>query len=96
MKTVLDCLLTLREKSLQNALGDNISVTNSITASPRVNSPFHYHSSQTFGGEQKKIPFASKLQRVMSSPLMAGRVNLNSDSVLCLSIPFSEHGAMVI
>ncbi|KAK7369979.1 hypothetical protein VNO80_12028 [Phaseolus coccineus] len=92
MKAVVDGLLTLREKSLQNALVDNnISVTHSITMSPRVNSPFHYHCSQTFGGEQKKIPVASKLQRVMSTPVMAGPVNLNSDSVLCLSIPFSEH-----
>jgi len=87
MKAVVDGLLTLREKSLQNALVDNnTSVTHSITMSPRVNSPFHYHCSQSFGREQKKIPVASKFQRVMSTPVMAGPVNLNSDSVLCLSI----------
>nr|XP_007160373.1 hypothetical protein PHAVU_002G316200g [Phaseolus vulgaris]ESW32367.1 hypothetical protein PHAVU_002G316200g [Phaseolus vulgaris] len=72
MKAVVDGLLTLREKSLQNALVDNnTSVTHSITMSPRVNSPFHYHCSQSFGGEQKKIPVASKLPRIMSTPVMA-------------------------
>ncbi|TKY60926.1 Kinesin KP1 [Spatholobus suberectus] len=72
MKAVVDCLLTLREKSLQNALGDNISVTNSNTVSPRGNVPFNFHCSPTFGGEQRKVSAGSKLQRVMSSPIMAG------------------------
>ncbi|CAJ1936898.1 unnamed protein product [Sphenostylis stenocarpa] len=72
MKAVVDCLLTLREKSLQNALGDYFSVINSITVSPRVISPFHSHCSPAFGGEQKKTPVGSKLQRVLSSSLIPG------------------------
>jgi len=81
MKAVVECLLTLREKSLQHAFGDNISPQNFITVSPRVNSPFHYHCSTTFGGDQKKFSVLSKLQRVMSSPSVPGSVNLNSYSV---------------
>ncbi|XP_052730769.1 kinesin-like protein KIN-14D [Vigna angularis] len=67
MKAVVECLLTLRKKSLQHGFGDNLP--SSITVSPRVNSPFHHHHcSTTFGGEQKKFSISSKLQRVMSSP----------------------------
>ncbi|MED6134871.1 hypothetical protein PIB30_041038, partial [Stylosanthes scabra] len=44
MKNVVDCLLTLRAKSLQNAWGDNISMTSSkvrsITSSPSSHSKF--------------------------------------------------------
>lgn len=80
MKAVVECLLTLRKKSLQHAFGDNLP--SSITVSPRVNSPFHHHHcSTTFGGEQKKFSTSSKLQRVMSSPSVQGSVNLNSDFV---------------
>ncbi|KHN16578.1 Kinesin-4 [Glycine soja] len=71
MKAVVDCLLTLREKSLQNALGDNISVTNSNIVSPHGNTPLSFHCSPTFGGEQRKIAAGSMLQRVKSSPVMA-------------------------
>ncbi|KAL5189069.1 Kinesin-like protein KIN-14P [Glycine soja] len=70
MKAVVDCLLTLREKSLQNALGDNISVTNSNTVSPHGNAPFNFHCSPTFGGEQRKIAAGSMLQRVNSTPII--------------------------
>ncbi|XP_029128147.1 kinesin-like protein KIN-14D isoform X4 [Cajanus cajan] len=71
MKAVVDCLLTLRAKSLRNALGDNISVTNSNTVSPRVNIPPNFHHSPSFSGDQKKSLAGSKLQRVMSTPVMA-------------------------
>lgn len=72
MKPVVDCLLTLRAKSLQNALGD----TNSNSASPRGNSPISFHSSPPFG-DQRKVSSESRFQRVLSSPVMTGPVNFN-------------------
>ncbi|KAK7398919.1 hypothetical protein VNO78_10093 [Psophocarpus tetragonolobus] len=72
MKAVVNCLLTLREKGLHNALGDNISVTNSNTVIPGGNAPISFHCSPTFAGEQRKVSAGStKLQRVMSTPVMA-------------------------
>jgi len=84
MKAVVDCLLTLREKSLQNALGDNISVTNSNIVSPHGNTPLSFHCSPTFGGEQRKIAAGSMLQRVKSSPVMAGPVNFIQLRLVCV------------
>ncbi|KAK7358285.1 hypothetical protein VNO77_00212 [Canavalia gladiata] len=62
MKAVVDCLLTLRAKSLQNALGDN-----SNTPSSRVSTSSNFQCS-TLGGEQRRVASDSKLQRVFSSP----------------------------
>ncbi|RDY11103.1 Kinesin-like protein KIN-14O, partial [Mucuna pruriens] len=70
MKVVVDCLLILRAKSLQNALGDN-------TVSPHGNAPSNIHYSPTCGGA------GSKLQRVMSTPVMPGPVNF-----IQLRLPF--------
>ena len=76
MKSVVDCLLTLRAKSLQNAWGDNISMTNSKVRSI-ANSPSSVHYSSSNGGDQRKIPSESKFQSVLRSPVMAGMVNFN-------------------
>ena len=75
----------LREKSLQNALGDNISVTNSNSVSPHGNAPFNFLCSPTFGGEQRKIAAGSMLQRVNSTPIiMAGPVNFIQLRLVCV------------
>lgn len=63
MKAVVDCLLSLRAKSLQNAFGDNISTTNSNGASPRGNAPSNVPHSPSS---------ESKYQRVLSSPYLGG------------------------
>ncbi|KAK7320028.1 hypothetical protein RJT34_04757 [Clitoria ternatea] len=57
MKAVVDCLLTLRAKSLQNALGDGFN-----TASPR-----NVHGSPTVRLEPRRGSFGSRLQNVLSS-----------------------------
>nr|XP_029154290.1 kinesin-like protein KIN-14K [Arachis hypogaea] len=64
MKSVVDCLLTLRAKSLQNAWGDNISMTNSKVRSIMSSPSSH-------GGDQRKNPSESKFQSVLRSPVMA-------------------------
>ncbi|XP_027343227.1 kinesin-like protein KIN-14K [Abrus precatorius] len=68
MKAVVDCLLTLRAKSLQNALADN---NHSNSSSPGGNSPFTFPCSPPFNGQPRRVSAGSKLQRVFSSPLVA-------------------------
>nr|XP_027193131.1 kinesin-like protein KIN-14K isoform X2 [Cicer arietinum] len=71
MKPVVDCLLILRAKSLQHSLGDNVSVTNCNSSSPRGFAPssFHY-SPPPFGVDRTKGLPESRFHRVKSSPLM--------------------------
>lgn len=73
MKPVVDCLLILRAKSLQHSLGDNVSVTNCNSSSPRGFAPssFHY-SPPPFGVDRTKGLPESRFHRVKSSPLMTG------------------------
>ena len=72
MKAVVDWLLKLRSKSLQSALGSNISVTNLKSDSPRGNGSSRVHFSTTSVEERRKVSYDSKSQHVLRSPLMAG------------------------
>ncbi|XP_057415829.1 kinesin-like protein KIN-14C isoform X3 [Lotus japonicus] len=65
MKPVVDCLLTLRARSLQNALADNICVSPRSRGSSPSSNPY---SPPSFGGDQRK---ESRFQRLLSSPVMA-------------------------
>ncbi|KAI4353565.1 hypothetical protein L6164_002504 [Bauhinia variegata] len=70
IKVVVDCLLTLRAKSLQNCLVDKISTSSSKSESPRSPSRIFCSSpSKEPKEDQKKLSFASKFQRVLRGPV---------------------------
>lgn len=85
MKPVVDCLLTLRARSLQNALADNICVSPRSRGSSPSSNPY---SPPSFGGDQRK---ESRFQRLLSSPVMAGLVNFIQHP-----LPFSVCVTMVL
>ncbi|KAK7291434.1 hypothetical protein RIF29_06571 [Crotalaria pallida] len=76
MKSVVDCLLTLRAKSLQNAWGDNNSIANSKVVRPLGNATSSVHFT-----DQKKILPESKFQRLVRGPFMPG-TNAPTQSLL--------------
>ncbi|KAJ7970378.1 Kinesin-like protein [Quillaja saponaria] len=71
MKAVMDCLLTLRAQSLQNAVGGNFSKTSSKSDSPHGDSSPHGPFSPLSGEEKRKVLSESKCQRVLRSPMMS-------------------------
>ncbi|KAI4355983.1 hypothetical protein L6164_000037 [Bauhinia variegata] len=70
MKAVVDCLLTLRAKGLQNSLVDKNSKSNVKSRSPRSPSSGVFYSPSS-KEDQRKVSFESKSQRVLRSPVMA-------------------------
>ncbi|KAE9586048.1 putative minus-end-directed kinesin ATPase [Lupinus albus] len=67
MKSVVDCLLTLRAKSLQNALGDNITNSNAVRPLGNMSSNVHFT-------DQRKVSSETTSQRVVRSPVMPEHV----------------------
>ncbi|KAI4347182.1 hypothetical protein L6164_008017 [Bauhinia variegata] len=72
MKAVVDCLLKLRAKSLQNSFRDSISITNLRSSSPRSSSSLVYFSPPS-RDHRRKISSSSECnyQHVFSSPIKA-------------------------
>ncbi|KAB2634535.1 kinesin-4-like [Pyrus ussuriensis x Pyrus communis] len=69
MKTVTDCLLTLKEKFMPNVMGDGITITSPTTKSGSQSSRFQL--SPLSVDERRKVLSESKFQRALHSSVMA-------------------------
>jgi hypothetical protein len=76
MKTVIECLLTLRAQFMPNILGDNSPATSpkSKPGSPLGISSLRGQFSPLSGEERRKVVGDSKFQRTLRSPVMSGKV----------------------
>ncbi|CAN6714314.1 unnamed protein product [Malus baccata var. baccata] len=70
MKTVTNCLLTLKAKFMPNVMGDGITVTSPKTKSGSQSSRFQL--SPLSVDERRKVLSESKFQRALHSSVMAG------------------------
>lgn len=77
MKTVVDCLLTLRTQYSPTVVGDNNSFTCSKPESPHDDASPHACFSPLSGEERRKVLSESKFQRALRSPIMSGRMLLS-------------------
>lgn len=75
MKTVIDCLVTLRAQFNPDVDGDNFSPTSWVTKSrsPHGGTSSHGHFSPLSAEERRKV-LESKSQRALHSPVMSGIV----------------------
>ncbi|XP_068306675.1 kinesin-like protein KIN-14P [Pyrus communis] len=69
IKTVTDCLLTLKEKFMPNVMGDGITITSPTTKSGSQSSRFQL--SPLSVDERRKVLSESKFQRALHSSVMA-------------------------
>ncbi|XP_050150697.1 kinesin-like protein KIN-14P isoform X1 [Malus sylvestris] len=69
MKTVTNCLLTLKAKLMPNVMGDGITITSPTTKSG--SQPSRFQLSQLSVDERRKVLSESKFQRALHSPVMA-------------------------
>lgn len=74
MKTVVDCLLTLRSQFTSSVTGDNNSLNYSIdkSESPCGDVSSHGYYYPLSGEEKRKVLSESKFQRSLRSPIMSG------------------------
>ncbi|KAL5564750.1 hypothetical protein UlMin_027914, partial [Ulmus minor] len=69
LKTVIDCLLTLKAQFIPTTTGDNCFITSSV---PKSESPRGTRVYSPFSGEEKrKVLSESKFQRVLQSPVLS-------------------------
>lgn len=73
MKTVTDCLLTLKAQFMPNVMGDGFSITSPTTKSD--NQSTRGLLSPLSVEERRKVFSESKFQRALRSPVMSGMVN---------------------
>ncbi|OIW08892.1 hypothetical protein TanjilG_05867 [Lupinus angustifolius] len=81
MKSVVDCLLTLRAKSLQNAWGDNGTSSSVVRPLRNVSSNVHFT-------DQRKVSSETTFQRIVRSPVMPEHVGSKIHDVFQL-----KHGS---
>lgn len=86
MKTVIECLLTLRAQFMPNILGDNSPATSpkSKPGSPLGISSLRGQFSPLSGEERRKVVGDSKFQRTLRSPVMSGKVLSPPPPLLCV------------
>ncbi|CAL0332543.1 unnamed protein product [Lupinus luteus] len=81
MKSVVDCLLTLRAKSLQNGWVDNITNSSAVRPLGNVSSNVHFT-------DQRKVSSETTFQRIVRSPVMPEHVGSKIHDVFQL-----KHGS---
>ncbi|XP_035541871.1 kinesin-like protein KIN-14K isoform X2 [Juglans regia] len=73
MKTVIDCLVTLRARFIPNVVGDGFSPTSLIakSGSPRGDAISQGYFSPLSGEERQKVVTDSKFQRTLRTPVIS-------------------------
>ena len=97
MKTVLECILTLKAHSIPNVCGNNFPFSSSFSKSgnisPQVDDPLR---GPTPCGEDRQKSFSeSKFQRALRSPVKSGMVFFVLYSSMCLSVLMQPYKYMI-